>query len=653
MKLLPLVFNNGAHPFFALRAPPVASRAVVGVLAVSAMVAATLLSTGRSAYPDLHNILDTGACLLSGVLALLLWDISARLGQPFLRWVAIAFAGTSLLEVFHTIVVVEWHGRLDVMVRAQDVLRPATWGPSAFMLPIGLAFSLGMLRKGRRLSQLYFASGLAVLSFGLIVIFYRMPRYTPPTWFDLTRPNLLLVPVLWLTVGFMCYRLRVADRVLPIFTMMAAVLFLAHVSMLYSRAPHDTLAMVAHLGKVAGYLVVLLSVMQMASLDTLELVRAEVRFRRLLESAPDAMVVANQRGAIVLVNARFEKLFGYKREDASGQPIELILPERFRSKYASAVSELVADLVLRPMGVTLELSGLHADGSEFPVEITLSPSETEDGFLVSTAIRDITERRQSENRIKELNRNLEERAQELTVANKELEAFTYTAAHDLRAPLRHLHGFAVLLSQGWHDRMDEDGRHFLGKILSSSKRMGVLLDDLLNFSRLGRVSLQRRRVNLAQLVERVRQELPAVEGGSLVWEIGELPEVEGDEALLQQVVVNLLSNAVKYSRKTPDARIVVGSRNDAESTVTVFVRDNGSGFEMQYVDKLFQVFQRLHRAEDFEGTGIGLAIVRRVIERHGGRVWAEAVLGQGATFYFSLPKGKQTNEAARVRSAGR
>jgi light-regulated signal transduction histidine kinase (bacteriophytochrome) len=190
--------------------------------------------------------------------------------------------------------------------------------------------------------------------------------------------------------------------------------------------------------------------------------------------------------------------------------------------------------------------------------------------------------------------------------------------------------------------------------MTATQGMAGLLDDLLNFARLGRVGIQRQPVSQVDLFERVRQELKTDPGfPRITWELGELPDVEGDAALLHQVVFNLISNAVKYSRKQGSPRIVIGSESDENEGLAIkFVRDNGTGFDMQYANKLFQVFQRLHRSTDFEGTGIGLAIVRRIVERHGGRVWAEGAIDEGATFYFSLPKRRQEHGEARVHSAG-
>jgi signal transduction histidine kinase len=249
------------------------------------------------------------------------------------------------------------------------------------------------------------------------------------------------------------------------------------------------------------------------------------------------------------------------------------------------------------------------------------------------------QRRQSE--IEQLNRSLEnrvtERTAQLEAANKELEAFSYSVSHDLRAPLRHIGGFVTLLKENAGPVLDETSLRHLDFVSSSAKQMGQLVDDLLSFSKTARVSLQVLRVDLAQMVEETRKALhPEMEQRVVEWKIGPLPQVEADPALLRVVLTNLLSNALKYSRPKAPARIEVDCQSGAREAI-IRVRDNGVGFDMNYASNLFGVFQRLHAEEQFEGTGIGLAMVQRIILRHGGRVWAEAKEGEGATFYFSLP----------------
>lgn len=261
-------------------------------------------------------------------------------------------------------------------------------------------------------------------------------------------------------------------------------------------------------------------------------------------------------------------------------------------------------------------------------------TEAFNGMLVQIQRRD--ESLQAAQR--ELEVRVRQRTTELETVNAELEAFSYSVSHDLRAPLRHVTGFAGLLEERAKEQLDPQSRRYLQTISQAARRMGQLIDDLLAFSRIGRDHLVRRTVRLNDLVREARDEVTlGTTNRDIEWQVADLPAVVGDPAMLRLVMINLLSNAVKYTARRPHTRIEIGACAGTENDLIVFVRDNGVGFDMQYVDKLFGVFQRLHSADDFDGTGIGLANVRRIVHRHGGRVWAEGELDRGATFFFSLP----------------
>jgi PAS domain S-box-containing protein len=254
-------------------------------------------------------------------------------------------------------------------------------------------------------------------------------------------------------------------------------------------------------------------------------------------------------------------------------------------------------------------------------------------------IMDITEHKRAEEQIRKLNHDLQNRAIALASVNQELDAFAYSVSHDLRAPLRHIDGFLELLRTRMADSLDESSQHYMNNISDAAKRMGILIDELLSFSRMGRNEISKAQVDLDELVQDVILEFrPETEGRDIQWKISPLPLVTGDRTMLRMVLVNLISNAVKFTRSRPQTEIEIGWIPGHEAETIVFVRDNGVGFDMQYADKLFGVFQRLHRVDEFEGTGIGLANVRQVINRHGGKTWAEAEVDHGATFYFSLPR---------------
>ncbi|HWC15722.1 MAG TPA: ATP-binding protein, partial [Terriglobales bacterium] len=270
---------------------------------------------------------------------------------------------------------------------------------------------------------------------------------------------------------------------------------------------------------------------------------------------------------------------------------------------------------------------------------SLQRHERGDPMAVLETNNDISERKRREEHIRGLNQELSKRTSELEAINKELEAFAYSISHDLRAPLRHMVGFTELLQRGASSQLDEKGKRYTGMILDAAKKMGTLIDDLLAFSRIGRAETRESMVSMEQLVREVQSEIwRDIEGRNMTWKIGRLPDLYGDRSMLKLAMVNLISNAVKFTRTRSLPEIEIGSTDKPSDGMVLFVKDNGVGFDMKYVNKLFGVFQRLHRADEFEGTGIGLATVQRIIHRHGGRVWAEGQVGGGATFYVSLPK---------------
>ncbi|MFH0730322.1 MAG: ATP-binding protein [Pseudomonadota bacterium] len=318
----------------------------------------------------------------------------------------------------------------------------------------------------------------------------------------------------------------------------------------------------------------------------------------------------------------------------------LILLDLLDQRGASIILETLAS-VSRILALILKNSLLYRNLAQKVAERT-----EELHAANSRLLRELSERKAAEEALRQLNTDLDrrvlERTAELEATIKEMHAFTYTVSHDLRAPLRHIDGFQELLRKKAGTALDEQSRHYMDTISNSARRMGLLIDDLLSFSRMGHNQMSKMRVDLGELTREVIREFePGTGNREILWRVCDLPVVNGDRAMLRVVLVNLISNALKFTRVRPQAEIEIGWMCSRETETVIFVRDNGVGFDMTYTDNLFGVFRRLHRTDEFEGTGIGLAYVRRIIARHGGRTWAEGQVNNGATFYFSLPHSVQ------------
>lgn len=365
-----------------------------------------------------------------------------------------------------------------------------------------------------------------------------------------------------------------------------------------------------------------------------------------LNHVRDAAFLVDRQARFHYANDEACRLLGHNREELFRMSLHSVCPDHSPQSWLEWQDSATGGAVR----VTETVCNSHT-GNRFPAEVTSSSFDYEGQSYKLTLLRDISERKQAEAEIRALNQDLERRVADRTAAleqaNQELEAFAYSVSHDLRAPLRHIDGFVALLKRRCGDNLDDQSRRYLETISEAAKRMAGLIEDLLSFSRMGRREMARTRVELNELIQDVLREMePDIRTRQIRWHIAELPAVTGDRAMLRIVMVNLISNALKFTLPRLLAEIEIGWRGDRDGEDVVFVRDNGVGFDMRYVDKLFGVFQRLHGSTEFEGTGIGLANVRRVISRMGGRTWAEAKVEEGATFYFSLPQADAGHPAA-------
>lgn len=364
-----------------------------------------------------------------------------------------------------------------------------------------------------------------------------------------------------------------------------------------------------------------------AVVDISERKRLEARFRATIEAAPTAMAMIDQAGSIVLINAELNRLFGYDRDELLRKKVEILLPDRYRAVHPGLRSQYFAAPEARRMGAGRELFGRRKDGSEFPVEIGLNPVTTDEGTFVLSAIVDISEREQT--------KTLQRAVEALERSNAELQRFAYVASHDLQTPLRGIASFAGLLQSHYAEKLDKQGQNWLRRVADSTRHLQTLIRDLLEYSRIDTQARPFERIPFREAYDGAMLLLDAQirETGAEIT-CGELPVVMGDRSQLMQLLLNLLGNSLKYrSADAPRIHLSAERKNDEWQFSVV---DNGIGIEPQHRERIFEVFQRLHNQSEYPGTGIGLAVCRRVVHRHGGRIWVEAAPGTGSNFCFTI-----------------
>lgn len=355
---------------------------------------------------------------------------------------------------------------------------------------------------------------------------------------------------------------------------------------------------------------------------------SEGKFQALLESAPDAMVIVNKTGQIVLVNSQAEKVFGYERFELLGKLIEILIPDRFKKFHPAQRQNYIINPKVREMASGLELFGLRKNGNEFPAEISLAPIETEEGLLVAAAIRDVSEKQKTIKKLDQYVKNLE-------ISNRELEQFAYVASHDLQEPLRNINNYINLLEKKFPS--DSDEKEYFTIIKNLAKKMRILISDLLNYSLVGK-NRSTEKVDFNKILKEVIKDmdLTILENNATISFSG-LPVIETTPTEIRQLFQNFISNALKFKKSNTSPVINISCVEKIKEWVFA-IQDNGIGIDEEYTPKLFQLFQRAHSVSQYPGTGLGLAICKKIVELNHGKIWVESKVGIGSTFFFTFPK---------------
>ena len=641
-------------------------------VALFTAISVGLYLSSLHSYLLFHSLIEIATIAVAFTLFILTWNTRDYLKNGYLRLVGTGYAFIALIDLLHTLA----YKGMDVFPGYGANLPTQLWIAARYLQAATL-FAAPWFVERRVNDRLVFAAYAAAVS--LLVMLIYSGRF-PDCYIEgqgLTAFKIVseyLITAVLLAALYLVYRQRqhFDRRVFILIGASIACTAASEISFTAYVSVYGFANLVGHFAKLAAFYLVYLAILVTGikqpfnlifrdlkqveaelrkAQDTLEekvrertaeLSASEEKYRALIECANDAILVQEldpdgKPGSFIEVNELACRQLGYSREELARLTPADITDPRCRDSLAVAMDKLSRD-----RHAVFETALMARDGRRIPVEVSTRMLELRGRRLLFSLLRDITERKLADDEIRKLNSELEQRVRDRTaqleLANKELEAFSFSVSHDLRAPLRAIDGFSRAVREDYGDKLDEQGKHFLEILSENAARMNKLIDDILSFSRMGRREIQGMRLDLTELAQETIAELrPSLADRSIHFTVGALPATRGDRVMIRQVLVNLLSNAVKFTRPRSEPVIEVGGATGRDGNI-YYVKDNGVGFDMRYADKLFGVFQRLHAQDEFEGTGIGLAIVKRIVERHGGRVWAHSAAGAGATIFFTLPE---------------
>jgi len=610
---------------------------IVGIALTLSYIALRGVTWSGSA--QIHTLMETLAATLAAIVGLMALVRFYSKRNRVILFIGAGFLGTAFLDAYHAIVTAE----VFTYLLPSDLpsLIPWSWIASRQLLATMLLLSyLAWLREqgsGRAsaidVRTVYVGTAVFTIASFLFFSFAPLPRAYYPENF-VHRPE-ELIPALFFAVTLIGYLRKGLwrDDVFEHYLVLALIVSLAAQIMFmpFSAELFDFEFDAAHLLKIVSYICVFVG-LTVGMYETFQ--QAELnafRFQTVIANTIDGIITIDEKGTVQEFNVAAERIFGYQATEIVGRNIRMLMPEPDHGLHDQYLSNYLTSGHKKIIGIGREVTGLRKDGTTFPMELGVTEARVANTRTFIGSTRDIT-------KLKEAEREIAENAIQLQAANAELDAFAYSVSHDLRAPLRAMGGFAEALAEDYGDQFDGDALDYMDRIGKASRRMGRMIDDILALSRTMRLDMNMAPVNLSAIAESILLQLREAEPDREV-SVMVAPDIitRGDERLLEIVLRNLLHNAWKFSGNKAQSRIEFDSLV-TEGESVFFVRDNGTGFNMAYVDKLFGIFQRLHSRTEFEGSGIGLATVARLVGRHGGHVWAEGIEHEGATFYFTVEK---------------